>query len=240
MWFLRLLFHLDLIHPGISFGRLDQYTYPLYEKDLKEGRTTKGQAQEIIECMWIKAFELTKVKGERVAKGGGYSTGQNVLTGGQTIDGRDATNDISNMCLNAQESLMLHEPSLSIRIWDGTPDALWNRAIEVTKIVGELPAFQNDEIIIPQLMNTGVSLEDARNYAIVGCVEPASAGNCFPCCGGNGSASFLNLSKALLLAINNGVNPMNSKQADPATGDLSTFKTFDEVKEAYVKQVHNS
>ncbi len=240
VWFLELIFHLDLIHPGLSLGRLDQYTFPYYKKDTEEGRINRLEAQEIIECLWIKLSELTKVKSERVAKGaGGYSTGQNVLIGGQTTDGRDATNDVSFMCLDAQENLMLHEPSLSIRIWDGTPDELWKRAVEVTKVVGGLPAFQNDEIIIPQLIRTGVSLEDARNYAIVGCVEPAAAGNCFPCCGGNGSASFLNLPQALLLAINNGVNPMNGTQAGLPTGDLSTFKSFEEVKEAYVKQIHH-
>lgn len=240
VWFLQLLLHLDLIHPGVSIGRLDQFTYPHYRKDIEEGRITKAEAQEIMECFWIKLSELTKVKPERVAKGaGGYSTGQNIVIGGQTVDGRDATNDISFMCLDAQESLMLHEPSLSIRTWDGTPDELWDRAVEVTKVVGGLPAFQNDEIIIPQLIHTGVSLEDARNYAIVGCVEPASAGNCFPCCGGNGSASFLNLPEALLLALNDGVNPMNGVRAGLPTGDLASFASFDEVKEAYVTQVRH-
>ena len=117
------------------------------------------------------------------------------------------------------------------------PDELWNKAIEVTKLVGGMPSFQNDEIIIPQLINSGVSLEDARNYAIVGCVEPASPGNSFPCSGGAGAPSFFNLPQALLLALNNGINPMNDKQAGLKTGDLSTFKTFDEVKEAYIKQV---
>ena len=143
------------------------------------------------------------------------------------------------MCLNAHAGLMLHDPPLSIRDWDGTPDDLWDRAVELTKIAGGLPAFQNDEIIITQLMNSGVSLEDARNYAIVGCVEPASPGNSFPCCGGTGAASFLNLPQALLLALNNGVHPLTGKQVGPRTGDLSTFGSFEELKEAYVTQVHH-
>ncbi len=214
--------------------------YPYYKKDLDEGRTTRTQAQELVECLWIKLSELAKIKNARVAKSaGGYSSGQNILVGGQTPEGRDATNDVSFMCLDAHANLLFHDPPLSIRIWDGTPDVLWNRAVEVTKIVGGLPAFQNDELIIPQLINSGVSLEDARNYAIVGCVEPASPGNSFPCCGGTGAASFFNLPQALLLAINNGVNPMNGKQAGPATGDLSTFNSFEELKEAYVAQIHH-
>ncbi len=240
VWFLELLFILDLVHPGLSPGRFDQYMYPYYERDIAEGYITKAGAQELVECLWIKMSELGKIKNARVSKSaGGYSSGQNIIIGGQTRDGRDATNDVSFMCLNAHAGLMLHDPPLSIRIWDGTPDDLWDRAVELTKIAGGLPAFQNDEIIITQLMNSGVSLEDARNYAIVGCVEPASPGNSFPCCGGTGAASFLNLPQALLLALNNGVHPLTGKQVGPRTGDLSTFGSFEELKEAYVTQVHH-
>jgi pyruvate-formate lyase len=141
------------------------------------------------------------------------------------------------MMCDAQANLSFHEPSLTIRIWNGTPDELWQKAIETTKTVGGLPAFQNDEIIIPQLLKNGYSIEDARDYCIIGCVEPAGSGNTFPCCGGNGTSNFFNLPQALLLAINNGINPMNGKQAGLATGFLSDFRTFEEVKEAYRKQI---
>ena len=212
--------------------------YPYYERDITEGRITRRE-QELVECLWIKMSELGKIKNARVSRAGRVLLGQNIIIGGQTRDGRDATNDVSFMCLNAHAGLMLHDPPLSIRIWDGTPDDLWDRAVELTKIAGGLPAFQNDAAHYPQLMNSGVSLEDARNYAIVGCVEPASPGNSFPCCGGTGAASFLNLPQALLLALNNGVHPLTGKQVGPGTGDLSTFRSFEELKEAYVTQVHH-
>jgi len=240
MWFLQLMLLMELDFMGLSLGRLDQYLYPYYKKDLEEGRITKAQAQELIECLWIKLSELVPMKSERGARGtGGYSTGQNCMVGGQTPDGRDATNDITFMCLDATLNLMFHDPPLSIRIHDGTPDALWNKAIEVTKHIGGMPSFQNDEVIIPQLLHCGMSLEEARNYAIVGCVEPSSPGISFPCCGGGGAPSFLNLPQCLQLAINNGVNPSNGKQAGLPTGDLTTYRTFEELKEAYVKQVEH-
>ncbi len=238
-WFLQLLFHIDVNGHAVSPGRFDQYMYPYYKQDISEGRITKILAQELIECLWIKMAELNKVKSLKSALVlGGYTMSQNIIVGGQTSEGRDATNELSFMCLDAQANLSFHEPALSIRIWDGTPDELWQRAIEVTKVLGGLPSFQNDEIIILQLINRGMNLEDARNYAIVGCVEPTSPGNEFPCCAGTGAGPFINLPQCLLLAINNGVNPMNGKQVGPATGDLSMFNSFDEVKAAYVKQVH--
>jgi pyruvate formate-lyase/glycerol dehydratase family glycyl radical enzyme len=239
-FFLEMMLLLELDFMGLSPGRLDQYLYPYYKKDLAEGRITKEEAQELIECLWIKLAELVPMKSERGAIGtGGYSTGQNTIIGGQTKDGKDATNDITYMCLDATKNLMFHEPPLSIRIWNGTPDELWNKAIEVTKVIGGMPSFESDEVIIPGMLNNGTTLEDARNYAIVGCVEPSSPGISFPCCGGGGAPSFVNLPQCLVLALNNGVNPANGKQCGPKTGDLAGFKTFEEVKEAYVKQINH-
>jgi pyruvate formate-lyase/glycerol dehydratase family glycyl radical enzyme len=237
-WFLQLLMHIDANHPGETPGRFDQYMYPYYKKDVDEGRITKTGAQELLECLWIKFAEINKLKSIRRSLGsGGYSSGQNILLGGQTKDGRDATNDLSYMMCDAQANLSFHEPSLTVRIWNGTPDELWQKAIETTKTVGGLPAFQNDEIIIPQLLKNGYSIEDARDYCIIGCVEPAGSGNTFPCCGGNGASNFFNLPQALLLAINNGINPIDGKQAGLATGYLYDFNSFEQVKEAYRKQI---
>lgn len=239
-WFLELLlaYGIDLNHPGLSPGRFDQYMYPYYQRDIYEGRITKDQAQELIECVWLKMSAQTMVKRELTAQAaGGYSSGQNLILGGQTRDGRDATNDLSFMCLDATAKLDYHEPALTVRIWNGTPDEFWNRTIEVTKLGYGMPAIFNDEIIIPQLINRGFSLEDARNYAIVGCVEPDSPGNSYPRCGGPGSGTLFNLPQCLLLAINNGVNPLTGEQVGPATGDLASFKSFKEAQEAYVKQV---
>ena len=149
---------------------------------------------------------------------------------------RDATNELSYICLDATANVKLHQPSLSIRIWNGTPDELWVKAIEVKKQGLGMPAFYNDEVIIPALLNRGRELADARDYAIVGCVEPGCQGFEYGWSGGTGDAPFFSLPACLELAINNGVNLLTGEQAGPATGDLASFNSFEEVKEAYVKQ----
>ncbi len=134
-------------------------------------------------------------------------------------------------------NVKLHQPSISVRIWNGTPDELWYKAIQVKKLGLGMPAFFNDEVIIPALLNRGRELEDARDYAIIGCVEPACQGNEYGWTGGTGDAPFFSLPACLELAINDGVNMLTGAKVGPATGDLASFSSFDEVKEAYVKQV---
>ncbi len=212
-WFLQLVLQLESSGHSISPGRFDQYMYPYYQKDIAAGNITKDGAQELIECLWIKLAEINKIRIIGTTKcAGGYPVFQNVCVGGQTRDGRDATNELSYMCLDATMNVKLHQPSISVRIWNGTPDELWYKAIQVKKQGLGMPAFFNDEVIIPALLNRGRELEDARDYAIVGCVEPACQGN-------------------------DGVNMLTGAKAGPATGDLASFSSFDEVKEAYVKQL---
>ncbi len=152
--------------------------YPYYQKDIAAGNITKDGAQELIECLWIKLAEINKIRIIGTTKcAGGYPVFQNVCVGGQTRDGRDATNELSYMCLDATMNVKLHQPSISVRIWNGTPDELWYKAIQVKKQGLGMPAFFNDEVIIPALLNRGRELEDARDYAIVGCVEPACQGH---------------------------------------------------------------
>jgi pyruvate formate-lyase/glycerol dehydratase family glycyl radical enzyme len=237
-WFLHLLMHIDANHPGVSPGRFDQYMYPYYRKDVEEGRLTRSEAQELIECLWIKLSEINKIKeAPKALASGGYSSGQNLLLGGQTKEGRDATNDLSYICCDAQASVRTHEPSLAVRLWNGSPDELWNKAIDTTKVIGGLPCFFNDEVIVPQMINNGYSLEDALDYCIIGCVEPAGSGNAFPCTAGSGNGSYFNLPLALYYGINNGIDHRNGKQYGLATGYLADFQSFDEVKEAYRKQI---
>lgn len=237
-WFLQLVLQLESSGHSISPGRFDQYMYPYYQKDIAAGNITKDGAQELIECLWIKLAEINKIRPFGLTKGSaGYPVFQNVCVGGQTRDGRDATNELSYMCLDATMNVKLHQPSISVRIWNGTPDELWYKAIQVTKQGLGMPAFFNDEVIIPALLNRGRELEDARDYAIVGCVEPACQGNEYGWTGGTGDAPFFSLPACLELAINDGVNMLTGAKAGPATGDLASFSSFDEVKEAYVKQL---
>ena len=226
---------------GISFGRIDQYLGDFYEMDLSTGVITQEYAQELMDLFYLKVAEMNKYFGTMAGGGmGGYTSGQLMTLGGVKPDGSDATNAVTYMMLQASGRLLLHDPPQALRIHKNTPAELWEAAIETTKLAGGVPTFQNDEIIIPSLMDRGLSLESARNYCLIGCVEPAGTGDEWPACGGNGSESFWNLVNALWLAINNGRNPMSKnpdKQIGPATGYLYEMETFEEVQQAFKKQV---
>jgi pyruvate formate-lyase/glycerol dehydratase family glycyl radical enzyme len=235
----QLIMAIDGNMHGLTIGRLDQYLWKFLESDLKNNRTTIEKAQEVLDCFFLKIADCCKVWSVASARNsGGYTTGQHMTLGGQTKNGEDATNPVSFMMLQAKARLLVHEPPLSLRVHKGTPDELWESAIECSKRVGGVPTFQNDEIIIPALVKKGLSLEDARNYCIIGCVEPAGTGCEWSACGGSGKESYWNIANALVLAINNGINPLTGVQAGLPTGYLYEMKTFDEVKEAFVKQTN--
>ncbi len=237
-----LIYHLTLCFDGqmhgLTFGRFDQYVYPLLKKELEEGATTLEHAQEVIDCFFLKISEAVVLKTTAAAaNSGGYTSGQHMSLGGVDRDGNDATNDVSFLMLQAMGRLHLHEPPMSLRIHKDTPDALWKAAIACTKQVGGIPTLQNDDIIIPTLLERGFTIEDARDYCIIGCVEPAGAGNDFPACGGLGRATYLNMGNIITMLINNGKNPLTGENSGFGTGYLYDYKSFDEVMAAYKKQV---
>ncbi|MGI6217269.1 MAG: glycyl radical protein [Coriobacteriales bacterium] len=244
VYFYQMVVTLDAQLHGTSFGRVDQYLGRYYEKDLAEGRITREQAQEIIDFMILKMAEQNKAISDGATKANpGYTSGQLVTLGGVDSRGEDATNEVTYMILEANARLVLHDPPLSLRIHKNTPERLWECAIEATRKCGGVPTFESDEAIVPALMKRGLSLEDARNYGLVGCVEPAGNGMEWPQCGGDGGDSFFLLPNALLLAINDGINPMRFPGApEPtrtgvATGYLYEMESFEEVKQAYKAQV---
>ena len=235
---------LDANMHGISFGRVDQYLGDFYERDVAAGRITPAKAQELLDLFYLKVAEMNKYFASMPSSGtGGYTSGQLMTLGGVKADGSDATNDVTYMMLQASSRLLLHDPPQALRIHKGTPAALWEAAIETTKLAGGVPTFENDDIIIPALMDRGLSLESARNYCLIGCVEPAGTGDEWPACGGTGSETYWNMANAFLLAINNGHNPKKADDCQPekqvglATGYLYDMETFEEVQEAFKKQV---
>jgi pyruvate formate-lyase/glycerol dehydratase family glycyl radical enzyme len=244
MFLYQLCLCLDGQQHGISFGRVDQYLGSFYEADIAAGRITHNKAQELLDLFYLKVAEMNKIWPYfATLSGPGYTSGQLMSIGGVTKDGKDATNPVSYMMLQSAGRLLLHDPPQSLRIHKGTPLALWDAAIETTKIAGGVPTFENDDVIIPALMARGLPLESARNYCLIGCVEPQSCGDEWACPGGNGAESFFNLLNAFLLAINNGYNPMPGLdgklggQVGLPTGYLYEMKTFDEVLAAVKKQI---
>lgn len=242
---------LDANMHGMSFGRVDQYLGDFYEADIEAGRITPEYAQEILDLFYLKVAEMNKPWSYGATQANpGYTSGQLMTMGGIKKDGTDASNDVTFMMLQSVGRLLLHDPPQALRIHKNTPPELWEAAIETTKLAGGVPSFENDEVIIPALMKRGLSLEDARDYTLIGCVEPAGCGTEWPACGGTGTESYMNMANALLLAINDGFTfvPMinaffpappgtPNKRVGPATGYLYEMESMEEVKEAFKKQI---
>ncbi|MCQ2536652.1 MAG: pyruvate formate lyase family protein, partial [Lachnospiraceae bacterium] len=230
-WFVQQLLQLESSGHSISPGRFDQFLYPYYRADMEKGKLTRNFAQELIDCFWVKLNDLNKCRDGESAKGfAGYSLFQNLIVGGQNAEGMDVTNDLSFMCLDASLHVFLPMPSLSIRVWNGTPYELLLRAAEVTRSGIGLPAYYNDEVIIPSLMSRGIPLEEARCYDIIGCVEPQVAGKTM----GWHDAAFFNMCRPLELVFSNGYDA--GEQIGPQTGEVEDMVSFDEFYTAYKLQ----
>ncbi len=230
-WFVQLILQIESNGHSISPGRFDKYMYPFYKSDRDNGKITVEAAQELIDCVWVKLNDLNKVRDEASADGfAGYGVFQNLIVGGQNEYGIDATNDLSYMCLEASIHVSLPQPSISIRVWNGSPDDLMLKAASLTRLGTGLPAYYNDETIIPAIMSRGLTLEDARDYCIIGCVEPQKAGKT----DGWHDAAFFNMCRPMELVFSRGVD--KGVQIGPRTMDISDMKCFDDFYNAYKAQ----
>ena len=231
-WFVQQLLQMESSGHSISPGRFDQYMYPYYKKDMEAGTITREFAQELMDCIWVKLNDLNKCRDAASAEGfAGYSLFQNLIAGGQNKEGEDVTNDLSVMCIQASMHVHLPAPSLSVRVWNGSPHEFLIKAAELTRTGIGLPAYYNDEVIIPALQNRGLSLADAREYNIIGCVEPQKAGKTE----GWHDAAFFNMCRPLELVFSNGMD--KGEMVGIPTGDVTQMKTFDEFFDAYKKQM---
>lgn len=232
-WFIQMLLQTESSGHSISPGRFDQYMYPYYKADLDSGKITREFAQELMDCIWVKLNDLNKVRDAASAEGfAGYSLFQNLIAGGQNAEGMDATNDLSFMCISASMHVMLPQPSFSVRVWNGSPHEFLIRAAELTRTGVGLPAYYNDEVIIPALVSRGLTMADARDYNIIGCVEPQKSGKTE----GWHDAAFFNMCRPLELVFSNGAEL--GEQVGPKTGRLEALDTFDKFFAAYKAQMN--
>ncbi len=232
-WFVQLLIQIESSGHSISPGRFDVYMYPYFKKDLDKGAITREEAQELMDCVWVKLNDHSKCRDAASAEGfAGYSMFQNLIAGGQDKNGEDITNDVSFMCINASMNVMLPQPSLSVRVWNKTPHEFLIKAARLTRTGCGLPAYYNDEVIIPALINRGLTLEDARQYNIIGCVEPQKAGKT----DGWHDAAFFNMCRPLELVFSNGVD--EGCQVGVKTGEVEDMKSFEEFYDAYKAQMN--
>ena len=231
-WFVQQLLQIESSGHSISPGRFDQYMYPYYQKDMESGKITREFAQELMDCIWVKLNDLNKCRDAASAEGfAGYSLFQNLIAGGQNEEGIDVTNDLSFMSIQASMHVFLPQPSLSVRVWNGTPHEFLIRAAELPRTGIGLPAYYNDEVIIPSLMSRGLTLQDARDYNIIGCVEPQKSGKTE----GWHDAAFFNMCRPLELVFSNGID--KGVRIGPATGNVEDMTTFEQFYDAYKKQM---
>lgn len=234
IWFVQLAIQIDANGHSVSIGRFDQFMYPFYKRDISTKTFTEDQIYELTQMFWIKLSSLTKLRcWSQTRLNAGYPMFQNLTIGGQKPNGEDACNELTFLCLDVTESLRLFQPTFTARVHKRSPRQYLRRCAELIKQGLGMPSLFNDEVIIPAMINRGVSLEDARNYCMVGCVEPSVQGKW----GGRYGACLFNLTKCLELALYNGKDPRTGIQLCPGNGDLSTFTSYQELFDAYEKQV---
>jgi len=234
----HLLLSLEGSYLGLTIGRVDQHVGDYLQADLQAGRITLDEAQELMDCFFLKLADLFMSGPVFLMRtAGAYSNNMRITIGGRKPDGSDATNEATYLCLQTTSRLRLHDPNLSLCLHKDSPDELWEAGIETSKKVGGVPTLDNADRIAELLHNRGLAMEDARNFCVCGCVEYSGSGCEYANASGPFSKAFVNVTNILLQAINNGVNPQNGQRGGLETGLLSDMATFDEVKEAFKAQL---
>lgn len=231
IFIILLAVHIESNGHAISLGRFDQYVYPLYEKDLKEGKITYDKGLEIIDAFFIKCNELNKLRSWPDSEFFlGYQMFINLAVGGQTQDGKDATNEVSYICVEACEDVQLFTPSISVKWFEGTSDIFMMKSLEaMMKHQGGQPAFYNDKAFIRTLRNLGIEEEDLVNWAPDGCIEASIPGKWDFAAKG----PWLNVEKVLEVTLNNGVDPRTGILFKKTNQDIRQCNSTDEIFEEF-------
>lgn len=236
IWFVHVYFHIEVCTTACGFGRFDQYMWPYYKKDvIDEKNITREEALEMLECLYLKACEVYEVRDNWYATSfAGYPMWQILVVGGQTADGEDATNDLSYLCLEAADDLQTTQPVMALRVWEKTPEKLIKFGCKMIQEGQANPGFFNDDVAIQICLGKGGTMEEARDWTIVGCIQPGPGGG-----GTDGSpdAGYVNMGKMIEFVLHNGVDPATGKLMGLQTGDPREFKNIEEFKNALKKQI---
>ena len=230
VWFLHLILQIESNGHSLSFGRLDQFCYPYFQKSLEQGMTVR-QGEELLENLWIKVLSLNKIRSwghSRFAAGSPLY--QNVTIGGMKPDGSDGVNELSFAVLRSVARTHLPQPNLTVRYFAGMSREFMEECIACIRVGFGMPAFNNDEIIVKSLTDRGVTLEDARDYSAIGCVEVGVPGKWGYRCTG---MSYLNFPKTLMTALNDGVDVNTGEKICEGTGHFLAMESFDDVMHAW-------
>lgn len=233
VWFLQVIPQIECNGFSITPGRFDQYMFPYYQQDIATGSLSPEQGQELLECLWVKFSEVARVDDRGMAElDAGYASGQNLCVGGRTATGHDSTNALTYMCLAANEHLQLPQPNFTVRLHRETPPDLLSAVVRVIARGNGMPQLLNDELIIPAMLNKGIPLAEARDYIPVGCDEITVSGMWGRCNGG-----YVNLAKALELALTDGRCRLTGNQVGPRTGSTAEVTSFPALLDAVYRQV---
>lgn len=235
LWFLFVILQMESNASSFSPGRMDVFMYPYYKHDKEAGIATDQDILDIIESLWLKFNEIVYMRNANSAKFfAGFPIGFNIALGGQDENGEAYENEVSYLLLKAQEHIGLPQPNLSVRLCEKTSEKLLKAAIKVVSLGSGMPQFFNDNAVIPAMVHDlGIEEKDAKNYAIVGCVELTTQGDNL----GWSDAAMFNLNKALELALNNGKCLLTGKQLAPDRGNLTTFDTFEDLENAFRENI---
>ena len=235
VWFIQLILQIESNGHSLSYGRFDQYMYPYYDRDIKNGTIKKSEALELLTCLWIKTLTINKVRSQaHTLSSAGSPMYQNVTIAGQTTDKKDAVNDLSFLVLKSVAQTRLTQPNLTVRYHKNINKHFLDECIEVMRLGFGMPALNNDEIIIPSFMDWGVKEEDAYNYSAIGCVETAVPGKWGYRCTG---MSYINFPRMLLCTMNNGVDLTSNKRFTKGYGYFTEMESYEELLKAWDKTI---
>ena len=230
VWFIQLVLQIESNGHSLSYGRFDQYMYPYYLASRQAG-VSDDTMVELMTNLWIKTLTVNKVRSQaHTFSSAGSPMYQNVTVGGQTPDKKDAVNPLSFLVLRSVAQTRLPQPNLTVRYHRNLDPAFFDEAIQVMKLGTGMPAFNNDEVIIPSFIEKGVAPEDAYNYSAIGCVETAVPGKWGYRCTG---MSYLNFPRLLLCAMNDGVDLTTGKRFAQGHGYFTQMTSYAELERAW-------
>lgn len=234
VWTVESLLVVEENQTGMSIGRVDQYMYEYYKNDIESGRMNDFQAFELAGCMLIKMSEMMWITSEGGSKFfAGYQPFVNMCLGGVTRDGRDATNDLTYLLMDAVRHVKIYQPSLACRIHNKSPYKYLKKIVDVVRAGMGFPACHFDDTHIKMMLAKGVSIEDARDYCLMGCVEPQKSGRLYQWT----STAYTQWPICIELVLNNGVPLWYGKQVCPDMGDIDSFKTYEQFEAAVKEQI---
>ena len=235
VYFLQLVLQIESNGHSVSLGRLDQYLYPFFRNDTRQNLITVEEVKELLECLWIKLYSINKIRPWSQSR---YSAGspmyQNVTIGGQTGEGVDAVNELSYLILETVGAIRLPQPNLLVRYHRNISQDFLMACLRVIEQGSGMPAFVNDEIVIPSFLEIGVEKADACDYSAIGCIEVAVPGKWGYRCTG---MCYINLMRVFLASLHDGRDVTTGKTFHAGSGHFKDFASFDQLMEAWREQI---